>query len=160
MTIAKGYTVWGLIWMSILVVACRPTIFVHDEARAANAAIEFARLALLERDPQAAWRMFTVETQATVSVATLDSKCRQMHPEDWPVELSATSYQVVDPAHIYIFVEGTRGGETRSFYRVLMERDSKQEYAVSSFGRIRDLDSVAHSRQSLVPPVSAKRTNR
>jgi len=106
----------------------------HDENSAAKVAAAFVDALAVKRNPNAAWGLLAVGTQAELPPPKLAEILRNMHPKGYPGRVQASQFEPLPgQKRMNVYVDGT--GEDGFSYQVVLEGDSGAGYRVLAIHR-------------------------
>jgi hypothetical protein len=115
---------------AILASACL-RILKHDQGMAATAALEFAELALVRGETEAAYVQLHPEGQKNMTPIQLKAMLAQVQLDRRPLTVHATDYEpLAGQAGMYIYLLGENGSR-RFFYRFYMIGSASEGYHVA-----------------------------
>ena len=116
---------------------------------AALEAIQFARLAIVDRNYEQARARLALHALNETSVAKLQSVIEKIHTASWPRSIKAVRYEPLPGQRaMRIYLEGDSASE-KFFYLFVMEGDADAGYRVSDIFRLKDPIPSAGLIQSL-----------
>jgi hypothetical protein len=127
----------GTILLSIvcLTLAGCVTPINHNEDLAAIKAVEFARIAFIQRDIESASKLLPSNQQHPDTVETLSRLVSEIHPSSYPRKVTATSYErIPGQKAMKIYLLGENDSE-KFYYCLVMVGTSDEGYAVSQVFR-------------------------
>jgi hypothetical protein len=121
--------------LGLVIFACSAQIIHHDENAAAQGAQDFSRLAFVQRDYDAAYKLASSELRGSLTGQTFEATVQGMHPNTSPLLVDAREFEPIPGQRaMYIYIEGTNAGET-FHYRLLMLGDASAGYSIGGFWR-------------------------
>lgn len=126
----------------------------HNQDMAAIEAIEFARIAIINRDYEGARDRLALHTLNRTSVAKLESTLENIHTASWPNSIKAVRYEPLPGQRaMRIYLEGKSATED-FFYLFVMEGDADAGYRVSDIFRLKNPIPLS----GLIQPLPVERT--
>ncbi|MDX6446721.1 MAG: hypothetical protein QOH71_3795 [Blastocatellia bacterium] len=126
----------------------------HNQDMAAIEAVEFARIAIINRDYQRARSRLALNALNATSVAKLESVLEKMNTISWPRSIKAVRYEPLPGQKaMRIYLDGKSASED-FFYLFVMEGDAETGYRVSDIFRLKN--SIPSS--GLIQPLPVERT--
>jgi hypothetical protein len=124
----------GLICTIAVLIGCAGSID-HNNDRAAKKAEEFARIAFVNRDFEAGYKLLAEGTRRYVSVEKFTEAITRLHPKAYPMTVTAQEFEPMPGEKaIYVFLTGQNADE-RFYYRLTMEGTAVTDYRVLQFDR-------------------------
>lgn len=128
----------------------------HDEVRAAKSALEFGRVALVEKDLDRAYDLLAERGRRHVPREKFKQSVTAMHKQDYPTKLTATDFEpMADEKAIYIFVRG-QNSEEHFQYRFTMAGNAGGEYQVLKIDQGSGFFTLGNKKQPFEPPISGE----
>jgi hypothetical protein len=110
-------------------------VLVHDQNGAATAAEQFAQVAFVTKDTNAAHALLEPQTGRSLPLASFSEAIAKMHPGGFPNSVKAEAYEPLPgQAGMNVFLLGQNANET-FYYRFLMVGDKVSGYKVAYLGR-------------------------
>jgi hypothetical protein len=109
--------------------------FNHQPAMAGRKAQQFADVAFVKRDLDAAYPLLSQNTRASITIDQFKDLVSKMHPSDYPLFVRATDYEPLmgqKAMNIYLIGEAESG---RLYYRFVMEGTQESDYMVGGVWR-------------------------
>src|SRR4051812_2853496 len=92
------------------------SVIKHDQEVAAEKAIEFARVAIIDRDFVKASKLLPVERQGPASAKQLEDLITKIHPTSYPTKVTAVEYEPMPGQKaIKLFLVG-ENNQNETFY--------------------------------------------
>lgn len=114
---------------------CSPNLYVHDPDKAAQSAMEFAHIALLQRNLDSAYTLVSANARAKLSLQSFVSSMKSMHQNSWPTWIETEYYAPMDGYEgVTIYLEG-QGVNEQFSYRFVMDGSATQGYRVGGLWR-------------------------
>ena len=145
-------------WISAVLVAvvllsCAQSVS-HDEVSAAKTALEFARTVLLDKNPQAGYKMLSQGGKRHVPLDKFQQTIAAMHPRSYPTKVSALEFEpMAGEKAIYVFLTGWNEQEQFS-YRITLEGTAATGYRVLKIDKGMSFPTLTNQKQPLKPPLS------
>ncbi len=123
---------FSILTVLLFLVGCI-SVITHDEKKAAVAAEEFARIALVKQNLSEAYDLLSPVGKPTFG--QFQDVLTKMHPSAFPLTLRATEFEPIPGQNgINIFLLGEHGSEI-FYYRLLMAGTAALGYKVSGIWR-------------------------
>ncbi len=114
---------------------CSGPAISHDEDMAANSAIQFARVAIVQHDMQNGYALLSDKMRKKVTLEEYTNIVHQMHSTSYPLFLSADEFEPIPGQKgMNIFLHGDNGTE-QFYYRMTVEGTAGTGYKVVGFSR-------------------------
>lgn len=128
----------------------------HDEARAAKRALEFGRVALVEKNLDRAYDLLADGGKRHVPRENFKQSINAMHRQSHPMKLAATDYEpMADEKAIYIFVRG-QNSEEHFQYRFTMTGNASTDYKVLKVDQGMGFFTLSTKKQAFKPPITGE----
>lgn len=128
----------------------------HDEARAAKRALEFGKLALVEKNLDRAYELLAERGRSHVPRDKFKQSLEAMHTRSYPTKLIATDYEpMADEKAIYIFVRG-QNSEEQFQYRFTMTGTASGDYRVLKLDQGSGFFTLGNKKQAFKPPITGE----
>lgn len=119
----------------VSLISCTATLLSHDVDMAARSAVEFSKVALVQRDIQKGYFLLSDNAKKNISFENFSQVISQMHPSLYPLSLTAEEFEPIPGQKgMNIFLYGENGSE-KFFYRLIMEGTAETGYKVSGILR-------------------------
>ena len=107
----------------------------HDEEMAAKRALEFAEVALIKQDFDAAYALLSNKAKSYVPVEKFKETIRRLHPQGYPLTVRTTGFKpMTDEKAIYIYLSAdTADGQFH--YTLTLTGTAASDYQVSVVAR-------------------------
>lgn len=139
--------------LSLTLIGCAESVK-HDEVRAAERALEFGKVALVEKDFDRAYDLLAESGRRHVPRDKFKQSLSAMHKENNPIKLTATDYEpMADEQAIYIFVRG-QNGEEQFQYRFTMAGTASGDYRVLKVDQGSGFFTLANKKRAFQPPIT------
>lgn len=126
----------------------------HDEVSAAKTALEFTRVALLEKDAERGYELLSGGGKRHVPLNKFKQTIASMHPRDYPSKVTATEYEPMSGEKaIYIFLKGQNPDEQFA-YRVTLEGTAASGYRVLKIDQGMAFPTLSNQKKAFEPPLS------
>ncbi len=107
----------------------------HDEALAKKRALEFAEVAFVRLNVEAAYAQLSDAAKRYVSLEKFRETLSRLHPDGHPTRVSVTGYKpMFNEKAIYIFLSGEGSGKQFQ-YMLTLEGTAASDYRVSVITR-------------------------
>ena len=127
----------------------------HDETSAAKSALEFGKVALVEKDLDRAYDLLSDSGKRHVPRDKFKQSLSALHGRNAPTRLTATDYEpMADEKAIYIFIRG-QNGEEQFQYRFTMTGSAGTDYKVLKVDQGSGFFTLANKKQPFKPPITA-----
>jgi hypothetical protein len=128
----------------------------HDETRAAKRALEFGRVAIVEKNLDRGYDLLADGGKRHVPRDKFKQSLAAMHARNYPTKLAAMEYEpMADEKAIYIFVTG-RNDEEQFNYRFTMEGNAATDYKVLKIDQGTGFFSLSNKKQTFKPPITTE----
>lgn len=132
-----------------LLVGCKASYITHDEDKAAEQALRFAKAAFVTRNISEAYGFLVPDLQNQLPIDTFRATVEKMHPDGFPSSLEATEFEPAPGQEsMQIFVNG-RDGSSIFHYRFVMVGTKATGYRIAGMYRSGTPYATAPLRQSL-----------
>jgi hypothetical protein len=149
------YMAWTLGFFIIALAGCAEPVK-HDEARAAKQALEFGRVAFLEKNFDRGYDLMADGGKRHVPRDKFKQTVAAMHARDYPTKLAAIEYEpMTDEKAIYIFIRGQNAEETFN-YRFTMEGTATTGYKVLKIDQGAGFFTLSNRKRAFTPPITAE----
>ena len=126
----------------------------HDQERAAKRALEFGKVALVEKNFDRAYDLLAEGGRRHVPREKFRQSISSMHTQNYPTKLTATDYEpMADEEAIYIFVRG-QNSEDQFQYRFTMTGNASNDYKVLKIDQGTGFFTLASKKQPFKPPIT------
>jgi hypothetical protein len=126
----------------------------HDEMLAAKRALEFGRIALVEKNLDKGYDLLADGGRRHVPRDKFKQSLTAMHARDFPTKLAAVEYEpMADEKAIYIFVRG-QNNEEQFNYRLTMEGTAATGYKVLRIDQGTGFFTLSNKKQPFKPPLT------
>jgi hypothetical protein len=116
----------------VLLASCAGSVK-HDETLAAKRAIEFARLAFVQKNIDKGYELLSDGGKRHLSHDKFKETVTRMHPRSFPTKVTATEFQPMPGEKaIWIYLAGQNADEQFQ-YRLTMEGTENGDYKVLTF---------------------------
>jgi len=128
----------------------------HDEVLAAKRALEFGRIAFLEKNLDKGYDLLSDGGRRHVPRDKFKQSVAAMHGRAYPTKLTALEYEPMsDEKAIYIFVRG-QNSENEFNYRLTMEGTAVSDYKVLKIDQGTGFFSLSNKKQAFKPPLTTE----
>jgi hypothetical protein len=128
----------------------------HDEARAAQQALEFGRVVFLEKNFDRGYELLAAGGKRHVPRDKFKQTISAMHPRGYPTKLAATGYEpMTDEKAIYIFIRSQNAEDTFN-YRFTMEGTAATGYKVLKIDQGSGFFTLSNRKRAFSPPITAE----
>jgi hypothetical protein len=141
--------------VALLVMSCAETIK-HDENRAAERAIEFARVALIDKNFEKAYELLAAGGKRHISLEKFKETITRLHPRGFPTKVTAMEFQPMPGEKaIWIYLVG-QNPEEQFYYRLTMDGTASGDYKVLTIdtGVVGKFFSPTSEKRSFAKPIS------
>jgi hypothetical protein len=108
----------------------------HNEELAAKRALEFAEVALLKQDLDAAYQMMSSKARSYVPRENFKDTMAKLHPEGYPTTVTVVSVEPVKgAATVYVRLRGNSASGQSFDYQFMLNGTEKSDYNVSKVNR-------------------------
>jgi hypothetical protein len=143
----------GVFLMALALMSCAESVK-HDEARAAKRALEFGRVAFVDKDLDRAYDLLAESGKRHVPREKFKQSLGSMHTQSFPTKLLATDYEpMADEKAIYIFVRG-QNSEDQFQYRFTMAGTAASDYKVLKIDQGSGFLTLSRKKQAFKPPIA------
>lgn len=146
---------WFYMAVALLVMSCAETIK-HDENRAAERAIEFARVALIDKNFEKAYELLAAGGKRHISLEKFKETITRLHPRGFPTKVTAMEFQPMPGEKaIWIYLVG-QNPEEQFYYRLTMDGTASGDYKVLTIdtGVVGKFFSPTSEKRSFAKPIS------
>jgi hypothetical protein len=141
--------------LAVMLSSCAESVK-HDEVRAAERALEFGRVVLLEKNLDKGYALLADGGRRHVPRDKFKQSIAAMHGRNFPTKLAAIEYApMADEKAIYIFLTGQNSEEQFS-YRLTMEGTAATDYKVLKIDQGTGFFTLADKKQVFKPPLTAE----
>lgn len=127
----------------------------HDQTLAAKRALEFARIALIDKNFDKAYEMLSDGGKRHVPSDKFKQSLASMHPRGYPSKLTAVEYEpMAGEKAIYIFLKG-QNSEEQFGYRITLEGSADSDYRVLKVDQGSGFPTLSNQKGSFNPAPSA-----
>jgi hypothetical protein len=128
----------------------------HDETLAAKRALEFGRVAFVEKNLDKGYDLLADGGRRHVPRDKFKQSLAAMHARDYPTRLAALEYEpMADEKAIYIFVRG-QNSENEFNYRLTMEGTASTGYKVLKIDQGTGFFTLSNKKQAFKPPLTTE----
>ena len=143
----------GVLLIALALASCAESVK-HDEARAAKRALEFGRVAFVEKNLDGAYDLLADGGKRHVPREKFKQSLGSMHTQSFPTKLMATDYEpMADEKAIYIFIRG-QNGEDQFQYRFTVAGTAATDYRVLRIDQGSGFFTLARKKQAFKPPIA------
>ena len=126
----------------------------HDQNLAARRALEFGRVAFIEKNLDKGYDLLAAGGRRHVPREKFKQSIAAMHMRDYPTKLAAIEYEpMADEKAIYIFIRG-QNGEEQFNYRFTMEGTAATDYKVLKVDQGSGFFTLSNKKQAFKPPLT------
>ena len=144
---------WLAAALAVMLAGCAESVK-HDEVSAAKDALEFARVVLVEKNPEKGYAMLSEGGKRHVPLDKFKQTIVAMHPRDYPNKLTALEFEPMSGEKaIYIFLTGRNNDEQFS-YRLTLQGTAAIGYKVLKIDQGMTFPSLSNQKQAFKPPLS------
>ena len=137
-----------------LLTGCAKSIH-HDEKLAAQRALEFARIVLIDKNADRGYELLSANGKRHVPLDKFKQTVAAMNARGYPTRVSATDYEPMPGEQaIYIYLRGQNGDE-QTQYRVTLEGSSADDYRVLKIDQGSAFPTFSNQKRKFDPPLSA-----
>jgi hypothetical protein len=141
--------------LAMIIAGCAESVK-HDETLAAKRALEFVRVAFVERNFDKSYDLLADGGRRHVPRDKFKQSLAAMHTRDYPTKLAAMEYEpMADEKAIYIFVKG-QNGEEQFNYRLTMEGTAAAGYKVLRIDQGTGFFALSNKKQAFKPPLTTE----
>lgn len=116
---------------------------------AAIKAVEFSKLAFIERDYEGASKLLPSDEQNPATVEKIKELITKMHPASFPIKVTAVDYEPIHgQAAIRIYLLGENGSE-KFYYGFVLVGSADEGYSVSEIYRSTEPFQSSQLKQQL-----------
>jgi hypothetical protein len=147
----------AVLLLCALLAGCSESIE-HDESAAAQRAIEFARLVLIEKQFAKGHELLSASGRRYLPVEKLAETVTRLHPQAFPTKVTALEFQPMPGEKaIWIYLVGQNPQE-QFHYRFTMEGSANGEYRLLTLdnGAVAKFFSPLSQKRSLAKPISTQ----
>lgn len=138
----------------LLLTGCAKSIH-HDEKLAANRALEFARIVLIDRNAARGYELLSTNGKRHVPLDKFKQTVAAMNARGYPTRVTATDYEPMPgESAIYIYLRGQNGDESVQ-YRVTLEGSATDDYHVLKIDQGSAFPTLTNQKRKFEPPLSA-----
>jgi hypothetical protein len=130
----------------------------HDETLAGKRAIEFAQVALVNKDFERGYDLLSDGGKRHLSREKFKETITRMHPRNFPTKVMAIESQPMPGENaIWVYLTG-QNSEEQFAYRLTMEASGNGDYKVLTFdtGVVGRMFSPLSEKHPFNPPISTK----
>lgn len=152
---AKGWkgSCLGALALAMIIAGCAESVK-HDETLAAKRALEFGRVALVEKNFDKSYDLLADSGRRHVPRDKFKQSLSAMHARDYPTKLAAMEYEpMADEKAIYIFIRG-QNSENEFNYRLTMEGTAATDYKVLRIDQGAGFFALSNKKQAFKPPLT------
>ncbi|HVO92236.1 MAG TPA: hypothetical protein VMT22_05315 [Terriglobales bacterium] len=145
-----------LLFLTMLTLACLSCAdsVRHDQGLAARRALEFARVAFIDKNLTQAYEMLSDSGKRHVPLDKFKQAIASMHPRGYPTKLTAVEYEPMPGENaIYIFLKG-QNLEEQFTYRVTLEGSADTDYRVLKIDQGSGFPTLSNQKRSFENPPS------
>ena len=141
--------------LTVALTACAESVK-HDETLAAKQALEFGRVAFVEKNLDKGYDLLADGGRRHVPRDKFKQSLAAMHARDYPTKLAAVEYEpMADEKAIYIFVRG-QNSENEFNYRLTMEGTASTGYKVLKIDQGTGFFTLSNKKQAFRPPLTTE----
>jgi len=127
----------------------------HDEALAAKRALEFTRVAFIDKNLDRAYELLSDGGKRHVPLDKFKQSIAAMHPRGYPTKVTAIEYEpMAGEKAIYIFMKG-QNSEDQFGYRITLEGSADTDYRVLKVDQGSGFPSLSNQKRAFTNPPSA-----
>lgn len=148
---------WQLWFLWVLMVGCAKST-PHDEKLAAQRAIEFAQVTLVNKDLDRGYELLAPGGKRHVSLEKFKETVTKLHPRGFPTKITAKEYQPMPGENaMWIYLTG-QNSEDQFQYRLTMEATDAGDYRVLTLdsGMVGRFFSPSSEKKSFPNPISTQ----
>jgi len=151
----KGWTGLCLVALAMLTAGCADSVK-HDEVLAAKRALEFGRVAFVDKNFDKGYDLLADGGRRHVPRDKFKQSLTAMHARNFPTKLTAIEYEpMADEKAIYIFIRG-QNSEDQFNYRLTMEGTAATGYKVLKIDQGAGFFSLSNKKQAFKPPLTTE----
>jgi len=140
---------------TIMIAGCAESVK-HDEVLAAKRALEFGRLAFVEKNLDKGYELLSDGGKRYVPRDKFKQSVAAMHARNFPTKLAAIEYEpMADEKAIYIFIRG-QNSEDQFNYRLTMEGSATTGYKVLKIDQGTGFFTLSNKKQAFKPPLTTE----
>jgi len=144
---------WLLLFM-VWAIGCSKPIQ-HDENLAAKRAVEFARVVLIDKNPERGYELLSDGGKRHVPLDKFKQTILSMNARGYPSRVTATDYEPMPGEQaIYIFLRGQNGDEQFN-YRVTLEGTAATDYKVLKIDQGTGFPTLSNQKRKFETTLSA-----
>ncbi len=137
-----------------LLTNCKFYYISHNQHKAAKSAMEFAEMALIQRDFHKGYSLLSDNFKQAYSFEKFSQLITELHPSLYPLSVTAEEYEpIFGQKAMNIFLYGENGSK-KFYYRFVMEGTKLMGYQVAGIFRANGPYPPSKIRQKLNPPDS------
>ena len=141
--------------LAMVVAGCTESVK-HDEVLAAKRALEFGRVAFIEKNFDKGYDLLADGGRRHVPRDKFKQSIAAMHARDFPTNLTANEFEpMADEKAIYIFVRG-RNSENEFSYRLTLEGTAVTDYKVLKIDQGTGFFTLSSKKQAFTPPLTTE----
>jgi hypothetical protein len=155
---SKGWKLLCLaaLTLAIIIIAGCAEPVKHDEVLAAKRALEFGRVAFVEKNFDKSYDLLGDGGRRHVPRDKFKQSLTAMHARNFPTKLAAIEYEpMADEKAIYIFIRG-QNSEDQFNYRLTMEGSAATGYKVLKIDQGTGFFALSNKKQAFTPPLSTE----
>ena len=127
----------------------------HDETLAAKRALEFTRVAFIDKNFDKAYELLSAGGKRHVPLDKFKQSIAAMHPRGYPTKLTAIEYEPMAGENaIYIFMKG-QNSEDQFGYRITLQGSADTDYRVLKVDQGSGFPSLSNQKKAFTNPPSA-----
>ncbi len=127
----------------------------HDETLAAKRALEFTRVAFIDKNLDKAYELLSDGGKRHVPLDKFKQSIAAMHPRGYPTKLTAIEYEPMAGENaIYIFIKG-QNSEDQFGYRITLQGSADSDYRVLKVDQGSGFPSLSNQKKAFTNPPSA-----
>jgi hypothetical protein len=139
----------------VIATACAESVK-HDERLAAKQALEFGRVAFIEKNFDKGYELLADGGRRHVPRDKFRESLTAMHARTFPTKLVATEYEpMAGEKAIYIFIRG-ENSEEQFNYRLTMEGTAATRYKVLKIDKGMGFFTLSNKKQPFKPPLTTE----
>ena len=151
----KFYLLALALALTAALTACAESVK-HDETLAAKQALEFGRVAFVEKNLDKGYDLLADGGRRHVPRDKFKQSLAAMHARGYPTKLTATEYEpMAGEKAIYIFVRG-QNSEEQFNYRLTMEGSAAADYKVLKIDQGTGFFTLSNKKQAFKPPLTTE----
>ena len=144
----------GLVLVVLAFVGCAGSVR-HDETLAAKRALEFVRVAFIDKNLDKAYELLSDGGKRHVPLDKFKQSIAAMHPRGYPTKVTAIEYEpMAGEKAIYIFMKG-QNSEDQFGYRITLEGSADTDYRVLKVDQGSGFPSLSNQKRAFTNPPSA-----